>query len=94
MLTSQLENKTYANEIINVSWNASDSDGDDLNYAILLSPDNGTTWKTGRQLSCSFIGLTTGTEGNSYSQDMTLWWKEEGATITHRETGKVATKYE
>ncbi|HLD15778.1 MAG TPA: hypothetical protein VJB94_04350 [Candidatus Nanoarchaeia archaeon] len=55
---------------------------------------NGTTWKSGKQLSCAFSGLTTGTEGNSYSEDLVLQYSEVGVAITHKETGKVATKYE
>ncbi|HLD15289.1 MAG TPA: hypothetical protein VJB94_01790 [Candidatus Nanoarchaeia archaeon] len=65
-----------------------------VNATCTLVDANGTTWKAGRQLNCNFVGLTTGTEGNSYSQDMVLWHKEEGAELLHRENGKVATKYE
>jgi hypothetical protein len=36
----------FSSEIINVSWNASDLDGDNLSYAVLFSSDNGTTYNT------------------------------------------------
>jgi len=37
---------TFNNEIINISWNASDQDGNNLSYTILVSKDNGTTFDT------------------------------------------------
>lgn len=70
---------------------------ENINATCTLIGVNGTTWKTGRQLNCEYSGinlLTTGTEGNSYSQDLVLWWKEEGASLLHRENGKISSKYE
>ena len=67
---------------------------EDIPGTCTLLNTNGTTWKTGKQLSCEFTGLTAGTEGNSYSQDVMLGYLEEGATISHKDTGKITTKYE
>lgn len=36
----------FSNEEINITWNASDEDGDNLTFAVLFSPDNGTTFFT------------------------------------------------
>ncbi|MFH1978253.1 MAG: hypothetical protein ABIJ92_02925 [Candidatus Aenigmatarchaeota archaeon] len=36
----------YSNVEINISWTSSDADGDNMSYAILFSPDNGTSWDT------------------------------------------------
>lgn len=33
------------NDVVNVSWNASDQDGDDLRYSLQYSLDNGVTWQ-------------------------------------------------
>ncbi len=44
-----------------VQWTASDADGDDLTFSILLSPDNGMTWRP-------VAGMIEGTE---YSLDST-----------------------
>ncbi len=36
----------FNNKLINISWEATDLDGNNLNYAVILSPDNGTNWNT------------------------------------------------
>ncbi len=36
----------YSNQLFNVTWSASDADGDNLSYAVLLSPNNGSTYYT------------------------------------------------
>ena len=45
-LISQVGGKVFSNNIINVSWNGTDLDGNNLSYAVLVSPDNGTTYNT------------------------------------------------
>jgi hypothetical protein len=37
---------TFNNEVINISWNASDADANNLSYAILFSANNGTNYTT------------------------------------------------
>jgi len=46
ILNSVIANVTYSNEIINISWNSSDSDSTNLSYALLLSSDNGINYNT------------------------------------------------
>jgi hypothetical protein len=47
---------------INVSWQASDPDGDAVKVAVLLSSDGGQTWQT----------MAMDVEGTSYNIDTTL----------------------
>jgi len=39
-------NKTFSNEVINITWNSSDIDGNSLNHTILFSKDNGDNFST------------------------------------------------
>jgi len=41
---SELNVVNISKDVYNVSWNASDSDGDNLTYSIYFSTDNKTTW--------------------------------------------------
>ncbi|NIR67939.1 MAG: hypothetical protein GWO08_17995, partial [Gammaproteobacteria bacterium] len=34
----------YASDLITVTWNAADVDGDDLRFNVQYSTDNGTSW--------------------------------------------------
>ena len=43
---SNLGEDIFSNEIINISWNSSDLDGDNLAYAVLFSTDNGLNYAT------------------------------------------------
>ena len=45
-ITSNLSGQSFNNELFNISWNASDLDGDNLAYAILFSADNGLNYTT------------------------------------------------
>ncbi|MEK6858935.1 MAG: VCBS repeat-containing protein [Nanoarchaeota archaeon] len=45
-LTSYPGSQIFSNQELTINWTASDSDGDTLSYAILVSPDNGTTYST------------------------------------------------
>ncbi len=45
-ITSNLSGKTFAKELFNVTWNATDVDNDTLAYAILFSADNGGNYTT------------------------------------------------
>jgi hypothetical protein len=45
-ITNPLGNEVYSNQLFNITWNASDLDGDDLFYAILFSIDNGSNYTT------------------------------------------------
>src|SRR3989344_7099716 len=59
--------------------------GKDLsNITITLESQSGTClpaepWKAGKQLTCTYTGLTTGTEGNQYSEDILLEYAEDGS---------------
>ncbi|MEK6953760.1 MAG: hypothetical protein AABX01_02040 [Candidatus Micrarchaeota archaeon] len=45
-LISPIGGELFSNQIFNVTWNASDLDGDNLSYAVLISADNGSTYST------------------------------------------------
>lgn len=54
--------ENLAEETINIRWNASDADGDTLNYTVQYSQDNGASWKT----------LIVDWPNKSYEVDITL----------------------
>ena len=45
-LISPSGERTYSNQEITINWIALDLDGDELNYAVLFSSDNGSTYNT------------------------------------------------
>ena len=55
---------------------------------------SGTDWPTGQQLSCTYVGLTTGVKGEGYSKDMVFNYSEKGSSIAHSVVGQIATRYE
>ncbi|MBI2207996.1 hypothetical protein HYU50_00715 [Candidatus Woesearchaeota archaeon] len=44
-ITTQLQNQVF-DKSLTISWNASDLDNDTINYAVLISSDNGNTFST------------------------------------------------
>lgn len=56
-ITSPITATNWTDPVETVTWIATDSDGDDLTFAIQYSPDGGVSWQT----------LTTGESGTSYA---------------------------
>ena len=46
IVINQIDNSEPLSEPFNITWNASDADGNPLYYAVLISPNNGTNYTT------------------------------------------------